>query len=322
MWVPSPRNAGIDFGSDFGQGVGVQYEESVIELAVTQGGVVTRDQVLARGMTVRQIESRLKTGRWRPTSRGVYEVFTSHRTSDVVRAAVATLPGAVAGLFTAARVHGLGRYVEGPETALVHSRTTHVYGDVMVVRCQDLLDHHVTEIDRLRVTVVSRTIVDLASRVPLGALGALVDGAISMTSTTPEQIAVTLGEVARRGRPGVTNLRGLLAERIGSRPDRSILESRGLRLLDAHGIGGYEIEYPMPWDDRRRFDVAFPDAQLAVEWDGRHWHDAADTFQTDRERDRTALVHGWRVARFTWDDVVNRPTSVAATISSLLMADS
>jgi very-short-patch-repair endonuclease len=296
----------------------VQSEETVIEIAASQGGIVTRQQALTAGMTARQIAYRLKQQRWTAVRRGVYEVFKSTDPDGVVRAAAASLPGAVVGLFSAAKLHGIGRRLEGPETVLVHSSTTHVFGGVSVVRCHDLQPHHVTTIGRLRITVVSRTVVDLAPRIPFGALAALVDDAVTRTETTSDQIGTTLAEVARKGRPGVVALRTILQERSGSRPDRSVLEMKGLRVLEDWGIEDFEVEYPMPWDRKRRFDIAFPRERLAIEWDGRFWHETAQAFQVDRERDRTALTHGWRVVRFTWEDVVDRPISVGTTLRDLL----
>ena len=57
---------------------------------------------------------------------------------------------------------------------------------------------------------------------------------------------------------------------------------------------------------------------LAIEWDSRRWHEMADAFVTDRERDRQAFLHGWRVVRFTWVDVTRTPEEVVSTVRQLL----
>lgn len=292
-------------------------ERSTVELAATQGGIVTRQQALALGMTSRQISYRVEVGRWRVHHRGVYELFTERTASDVVRAAVAALPGAVAGLDTAARLHGFSPTRDGLETVLVHTRTTHVFPGVRVVRCHDLRPSHITEIDGLRVTTIPRTIVDLSPRMPFVDLCRLVDTVVSGSPVTIADIDCVLRQVARRGRPGVAALRSILAERTGENDNMSMLEIRGLELLRRAGFEDIEIEFPMPWDPRRRFDIAFPADQLAIEWDGRFWHETAEAFQTDRERDRTALAHGWRVARFTWDEVTNAPDTVIDSIRQM-----
>ncbi|MEX1281358.1 MAG: DUF559 domain-containing protein, partial [Acidimicrobiia bacterium] len=65
-------------------------------------------------------------------------------------------------------------------------------------------------------------------------------------------------------------------------------------------------------------DLAYPDLRIAIELDGRHWHDRPDAFQTDRERDRMAARHGWVVVRFTWLDLQRDPAGFIRTIVDLL----
>ncbi|MGW1540473.1 very short patch repair endonuclease [Streptomyces sp. NPDC002309] len=100
------------------------------------------------------------------------------------------------------------------------------------------------------------------------------------------------------------------------------------RLLHAAGLR-YRVEYPVPGMPRRRIDVAFPRAKVAVLIDGCFWHGCpqhatqpkanADWWRQklDRNmaRDRETTEHlramGWTVLRF-WEHV---PTEeVAATV--------
>ncbi|MGI9585612.1 MAG: endonuclease domain-containing protein, partial [Acidimicrobiia bacterium] len=96
----------------------------------------------------------------------------------------------------------------------------------------------------------------------------------------------------------------------------SRLESMGNEVLRSSGVDGFTTEYPIPWSPTHRFDVAFPDAELAVEWDSRRWHSQAQAFDSDRFRDRSAILHGWRVLRFTWTDVNRQPDLVLRTVQS------
>ena len=54
---------------------------------------------------------------------------------------------------------------------------------------------------------------------------------------------------------------------------------------------------------RFRFDYAWPDHQLAAEVDGAIWtggrHTRGVGFERDMEKLNLALLHGWRVARFS-----------------------
>lgn len=296
-------------------------ESAINHIAARQGGVITRQQLYQLGVSEKQIERRLASGWWNPYARGAYSIFEERDPMDRVRAAVAVLPGAVVSHFSAAELHGIDRVPPGPATVLVHTTTTHVFPGVSVIRCHDLQDHHVTECDHLRVTTPARTIIDLAARLPMGELAICLDEVLSSQRETVDGVAAVLAEVARKGKPGVRVLRSLLEERAGNDYSRSVLEQKGCRILDQGGITGYQSEYPIPWSPRRRFDVAFPEHRVAIEWDSRRWHTHIEAFEVDRERDRAAVVNGWRVLRFTWSDVHDRPTHVLWTVRNVLTDD-
>lgn len=293
-------------------------DAQINQLAALQGGVVTRTQASKLGLSDDQIRRRLRIGRWRTNGRGVYRLFEDHEPFADVRSAIAVLPDAVVSHFSAAAFHRFDRIPDGPSSVTVHSRTTHTFPNVTVFRCHDLLDHHVQRIHGTPVTSPSRTVVDLAGVITIGQLGILVDSAQSATNIGLEEVQDVLEDVARRGKPGVSNLRKVLAERIGEPRSGSILERRGIRLLASADLRGFEVEFPTPWNSRRRFDLAFPDDRLAIEWDSRRWHAIEAAFEDDRSRDRAAVVHGWRVLRFTWADVHERPAMVVAVVREAL----
>ena len=72
------------------------------------------------------------------------------------------------------------------------------------------------------------------------------------------------------------------------------------------------------WDDKnkkwRRFDLAFPETLVAIELDGWETHGTRAAFQNDRARDRALQLLGWRILRYTWDDIMYRPAQVLAEI--------
>lgn len=65
-------------------------------------------------------------------------------------------------------------------------------------------------------------------------------------------------------------------------------------------------------------DILFPGQRLVIEIDGRADHSDERAFQHDRSRQNRLIARGYRVLRFTWDDVVRRPTEVIATIRHAL----
>jgi len=165
---------------------------------------------------------------------------------------------------------------------------------------------------------VERTAVDLAACLSRRHLEVVVDELIASGRCQVKTIREVLDSVARRGRSGVANMRTVLDERSEDLENATPLERDGFRLLIEAGLFGFVTEFAIPWKPDRRFDVAFPDHRVAVEWDSRRWHTQKAAFQKDRERDREAHEHGWRVLRFTWSDVQNAPFDVIDSIQSVI----
>ena len=290
----------------------------VHNIAATQGGVVTRRQAIDAGLTSDQVDARLRSHRWRPLTAGCYRVFDMTSHLDLVRAAVTVLPDAVASHFSAAAIHGMNKVDTTEASVLVHSRTTHVFPRVRVFRCHDLDSSHVATVDGIPTTTVARTIVDIAPLLSCPHLEVVVDDVVAAHLVSIAEIRRVLDSVARRGKPGVRSLRSVLNDRAHDGQPVSALERVGNKLLVDEGLANFEIEFPIPWSQNQRFDVAFVAHRVAVEWDSRRWHTQKKAFQSDRQRDRDALLHGWRVLRFTWEDVQVRPVTVVATVRALI----
>ncbi len=288
------------------------------EIAVEQGGAVRHDQVRSCGFTKGQIDQRVRDGRWRPLGRFGYRIVDMSGSMNLVRAAVATLPNAVASHDSAAEVHEIPKLRRGLATVLVHSRTTHFFPGVVVHRCHDLREEHIVEVAGLAVTSVPRTIVDLAPFLTRRHVAAVLESVIAEQRIGIAAVERVVEQVARRGKPGIRKIRSILDDRRPGPRNGSPLERRGADALRVGGLPEPRFEYPIPWDPDRRFDAAFPVERLAIEWDSRRWHELADAFARDRERDRQALLHGWRVVRFTWTDVTDHPSEVVDTVQRLL----
>ncbi len=290
----------------------------ILSLALKQGGVVRRDQALRSGFNDATIGRRISSGKWRRVGHGGYRLLESPGKLNLVRAAVAVLPDAVVSHNSAAALHRLPLVPIDVVSVSVHSRTTHTFPGVKIFRNHDLQSDHVIEIQDLPVTSSARTVVDLASTLSPRHLAAVVDHSIADGACSLDGLQSVLSAVARRGKPGVRNMRGVLDSRIGDPYDGTILERRGLALLTQAALTGYVQEFPLPWAPHRRFDLAFPAEQLAVEWDSRRWHVQMEAMRRDRARDREAIEHGWRILRFTWADVHDGPNMVIDTVRSVL----
>ncbi len=298
--------------------MGVHPDRSIAMLAVRQGGVVRNMQAFERGFTRGQIDQRVRDGRWRSIGRFGYRIIEMDGLQNLVRAAVAVLPNAVVSHEAAAEIHGFSRMPKGRASVSVHTQTTHQFPGVVVHRCHDLVEDHIVDVSGLPVTSIPRTIVDLSPHISVRHLSAVLASLVTERRVATNEVQAVVRQVARRGKPGIQNMRAVLAEWDAGPRDGTVLERAGASLLRSRGIPEPQFEFPMPWNPARRFDVAFPHAKLAIEWDSRRWHQLFDAFASDRQRDREALLHGWRVVRFTWADVTERPGEVADAVRRLL----
>lgn len=65
-------------------------------------------------------------------------------------------------------------------------------------------------------------------------------------------------------------------------------------------------------------DACWPAHRLAVELDGWERHKDRHAFQRDRTKGNAIAHAGYRLLRFTHDDVVHRAADTAATINAFL----
>ena len=96
-------------------------------------------------------------------------------------------------------------------------------------------------------------------------------------------------------------MRAVLADRLdGVRPGGSEKEADVAKLLLGGGL-------PRPVQQHRvrigrrviRLDFAYPELQIAIEYDGWQAHRTRLTFDSDRARDNELEIRGWLVLRFT-----------------------
>lgn len=68
------------------------------------------------------------------------------------------------------------------------------------------------------------------------------------------------------------------------------------RYLERHGVG---VRAQVQIVEVGRVDLLVGD-RLIIECDSRAFHDSADAYETDRERDMRATAAGYAVVRLTW----------------------
>lgn len=271
-------------------------------------------------MSASGVDRLIRRGDLTSVAPSLYQVFPSDDHVDLVHGALLALPGAVVSHQSAAHLLGFPRLPKLEPTVTVASHTTHVFPGVTVRRSLDLERSHMTTVNGLRTTNIARTAFDLAGVLECTDFVLVVEGLLIADLMKVRHLQRMLDQLGRRGRRGTANSRSFISLRTGGDPKASVLEHTARQVLSEAGLPAPVPEYPIPWDERRRFDDAYPEATFAIEWDSRSWHAQEAAMTSDRKRDRDAATHGWVVIRFTWADVTERPSEVVNTVQSLLQS--
>jgi hypothetical protein len=179
---------------------------------------------------------------------------------------------------------------------------------------------HLTIRDAIPITRVARTLFDLAGVEAPGRLEQVVDDAIARRLCTQQQLENVFFALARRGRRGTAAMRQRLEDMgPGYIAPASELERVARRLFAERGIPQPRFEVHLGDDDIiGRVDCTWAAARLVVELDSQRFHGSTVARERDRKRDNQLMALGWRVIRFTWDDLRDRPDDVVAQILAAL----
>lgn len=300
----------------------MEAESLVLKRAIAKGGVVDRDEAIALGMSPRTLERRVADGWFLPVGNGILALPAIANSEDTLLRAATTALDATVSHHSAGRLHGLHGLGEKPVTVSVPIRRSNRFLDVTVHQLTDLAPEETTWIRDIPVTNPARTIVDLAAVLKQRQLADILDQSVRVGLTTYDEVADKLESLARKGKRGVVILRKTLELRIdGADRTESDLETRMSRLILEYNLPLPDLQYRPRWLRKvsGRVDFAYPADQAVIEGDSRRWHDTPEAFQLDRYRDNLAQLAGWRIFRFTWDDITKRPDYVASTMRQALV---
>ena len=307
----------VDLAVQRAGGRPVPKDRLIGDLAGRQYGVVSRSQLLAMGIGVGAIQTRVRKHYLHRLHRGVYAVghlalvplaremaavlacgltaAISHRSSAVVwyllpaiddadiDVTVMTRKGRRAGL----RIHQTGR----------------------------LSPQDIRHLRGLPVTTPSRTIIDLAECVTDRELERAVHEAITRRLVNARRLRAELDQY--RGRRGISRLKQLLDNDGPSTLTRSEAEERFLALVRSAGLPAPEVNVLV---QGHRVDFLWRDQGLVVEVDGFQFHSTREAFERDRRRDAELQRAGLRVLRVTWRQVVDSPYATLANLVGALTA--
>jgi hypothetical protein len=171
----------------------------------------------------------------------------------------------------------------------------------------------VTE-DGVPLTTPLRTAWDTAAMEPLGTAVAALDAMVRLGTVSRPDLEVLVSEGV--GRWGVTRVRrafGLVDPRAESPP-----ESRVRVALVLAGLAPepqYDVHVGGQW--LGRVDLAFPEARVAVEYEGAY-HFEDDQIMRDDERYERLRAAGWTVIRLSATDLRDLDGAVARVRAALL----
>lgn len=173
-------------------------------------------------------------------------------------------------------------------------------------------------LEPLGVTPALETVLDCCVARPMQEAVVIADSALRRGLLTVEELSAAVAN--RGGVPGVKKMRRLLT--LVDPQSGSVLESLLRFLLNSNGIWPSSQVHITSRDGRRtvgRVDFCFHRERLVIECDGRRWHDPEDARNSDRERDNGMARAGWRVLRFTWDEVRRSAGYVLACVQDSLL---
>ena len=211
----------------------------LVRYALSNGGVITRSEALALGMSSTTIQRRLAAGHLVSVGRGTY-VLPGILQSEValLRAATSALD-AVASHESAARLHGVEGLDPRQIAVSVPIRRSNRFPGVVVHQLTDLEQVHTTLVDGIPVTDPMRTVIDLAAVLPTKLLASAVDQVVRRGLSSYSEIGTLLNKLARRGKRGVRSLRNVLEPRLGGAfVSESVLETRLLQVIEDGGLQG------------------------------------------------------------------------------------
>jgi hypothetical protein len=288
---------------------------TLLTLAGYQADVVTREQVVAHGLS-RDVLGRLsRSGEWRRLGRGVFMTRPGPPPWEALAWAGVLVGGDRARLGPEASGHLIGLVAAPPEPV-----------DVLVplgrsVRVQGpwRFSQERPGVRSARVTgspprlLAAETVLDLTSACTEGQLVDLVVRATAQRLVTTAGLAAALGHRSRHRHRRL--LQTLLVD-VGEG-----LESP----LELHYLRDVERAHGLPKGSRQRYrgglrhrtDVGYDDFGLLVELDGRLGHDGAGRFR-DMRRDNEFALRALTTLRYGWPDVVDRPCDVALQVATVL----
>jgi len=282
--------------------------------AAQRRNLITAKRLRELGLSANGIRSRAATGRLHPLLIGVYSTAPPpfDRRQRWLAALLASGAGSLLSHFQSAALLGIAAQPPGPTHVTVPPDSGRRPGQRagIVIHRSAVEARDAAGRDGIPCTSAARTIVDLAALLGPAELEPVLIAADSLRILNRRRLFELVGESS--GRRGIRTLRSLLA--IDPVRVRSTLETDLLQIIRTAGL-------PEPIINGRvagiEVDFHWPALRLVAEADGWRFHGGRERANADRDRDQRLLVTGWRVIRFTRDQIVAEPERCARRLAAV-----
>ena len=292
--------------------------------AEERDGVFSRSEAVDRGLTKYDVAGGLSDGRW-------VKYLGSYLLSGAPVTARATLRAALirsgrrakATATSALDIYGFDLRLAaglkiGDDFAFLSvpaSRHIELGPRVHLIRETDSVGT-ATWVDGIPLVDRRRAIVDALRFLPADEGTNLLHRCLQLGWINPDQLKQWVNYF--RGKSGVGRLRTHHLDSIAG--SHSEAEALCVKIFNRAKLDGWEANSAV-YDAQGLIgyaDFLFRGARVIVEIDGRAWHVDNDRFQSDRTRQNRLINANWRVLRFTWEDLVDRPGDVISAVMSAI----
>lgn len=287
----------------------------MITEAQATDGLITLARLEKVGLSSRGRRTRVTDARLQPVVGGVFLLGGYALTWERRVWAAQMATGGVVSHMAAAAVHGFRRIGPGSiEITVAYGRSARLPGG-KVHRSKSLEPVDIDNSRRFAVTTPERTLLDIALRLSNGRLERCFDDACRQGLIDKRLLRGRLEALAVSGRRGTSEVTSLLNRPNTDTVLESWLERRAAEIVGDSQLpeGRWQV-WSTPDGRATRVDLFYDFAALVVEFDGHGSHATRRERQADAERMARLTAQGMCVLRFTYDDIVERPDHVVATI--------
>ena len=276
-------------------------DATVARVAAEQQTTVSTAQLLDAGLSHDGILRRVRAGRLHPMYRGTYCVGHAPVSDEAwIQAGVLATDG-LAAHRTAACLWGFCKRqerdpVEVVTTRSLHDRPPRDGRPALRVHQATELDPRWTRRHGIKVTSAERTLLDCAASQPYRDARRLVGQALVTKRASIHSLLNTLER--HPGHPGQKALRQII---LTAEPTRSEAEDLLNELLKSNHLHAFEANQHVPGVGE--LDFFNEKLNLALEFDGREFHDNSIARADDRAKQRRADASGITIIRLRWPDV-------------------